>query len=228
MKKVFLTICLVVIIFSTTGCKSEVQEEETNPFVEFIESLETYDVQLYSGFDYLVLQYYEGEIVHEKQVEQRIVWDPEVKIYTDTKERYIQEFNLDAAFHSLSSVTYYYQSKYGVEQEDGSLVWEAMMMEEYLSSYFLVESFKEEDFLDVEISEDFNRMVLIGELKHTALERIFNVDSELLVSNELIIEIDSKENRLLKYSFTYQSNQTETKLVFEPYSGVANVVLPQQ
>lgn len=229
MKRYVSLIIVIGLSFMLFSCKAKEEEEiPVDEFDVFKNIVALYSVDLTNGFDYSATQTLGTNVVHKKTVEQRIDREVETKIYTEANEEYLQEFSLDDAYHQSITTTYFYRNEVGTQINDGEVSWENISLADYLASNIQLGDIRKDDFVSYDIEVDGNIQTLSGELKLSAINRLFDADTSVIEDNEIVIKIDIEKELLIEFVFHYASQETVTEILFQPYYRVANVVLPQQ
>ncbi|MDT8337264.1 MAG: hypothetical protein RQ856_05495 [Candidatus Izemoplasmatales bacterium] len=211
---------------STTNVPTTISSEDF--FIQkFHDSLSLYDFYEVNGFNYLSTQYINDAVVNYDEVEQRIVWEPEIKIYTDYYSERLKEFSIDETYEIIENVSFYYNNQIGTYNENDELIWKVSTLETYLDFILPVNDIELNYFESYEINESEGLIVLSGLVKIEFINTVLGLESSDIDQLNLTITINNTDYSLQSLNILYSQDLTETEIIFIPYYDITQVIIPQ-
>ncbi|HBG33322.1 MAG TPA: hypothetical protein DDW82_06390 [Acholeplasmataceae bacterium] len=223
MKKYVMILILLIVVTSLSACTTTGADLELAKIIRLVEGYETDDI---NGFNFSSTQYSAEQELNFDIITQRIERGTEIKAYTEFSERRFNAYNDDDQFSDTNYVLYYYNNQIGTQIGDEPTIWSATTIEEYFVSRLPIVKFLRTDFITYEISQVGTQSVLNGTVKTNSISKLLGFIDDTITTLEIKITYSSLEAQLIEVEIRYEQSATNTVVIYTPFYGTAQVVLP--
>ena len=228
MKKIFLFILPFLVIISLSACKGNDTIVEVDEFDIFKEVIDGYTIDQTNGVTVDVEQFLGGKVIHKQHIIQRIDRSGEFLAKTEYYERAIGPFNIEEEYVVTEATTYYQNGQMITDAEGENLVYEEILLENYIDSALILKGLTKDNFVSYNIQTLGKLQVLTGVLTIGSVRSIFGTDISMVESNEITIIINEEDKTFVEFAFHYTSEQTETTFTFTPFYDEVEITLPTE
>ncbi len=215
-KKTVQTVLLLLISITLVSCGKDLEK------VDVIDLINNYDYTKYYGFEYSTIQYDGETILNSDSVTQKINIGNTQGETTHIKKRLINyNSELKEPYELEETKTYYKDNQKGF-YEDGELVWENYLINEYKLNYFPIFKMDLEDFVSYKIKGSSNIQTLEGEVKSTNFKKVFNYEYNNIKSIKLEILFN---NNIISVIIRVEQTSSFTLIEYKPYISGQQVII---
>lgn len=210
----------------TTTTSMTTEDENSADLASMIQVMDDYDFLDHNGFDYRSYQYIDATLVNYDEIEQRIVHDTAIRLYTAYRIGRLAEFNTEEDITETIIIEYYDDNRIGSYDDQGDLIWTEMLLSEYMDFALPTLLLSLDRFETFTFTHDGSSLILSANIKASEIDNVLGLVSSDILSLSLEIEINVETDSLVDIEMDYTASNTSTWIRFAPYDYLAQVTIP--